>query len=89
MKNQRLITGIELLPNGTEMQVVKVAEVREQKLIVRWEYWREAQMRSYHGQPGEVDLGDIFGGTSESSDVRRLCLLARHLICLDIVAEWV
>ena len=59
MKNHRLITGIELLPNGTEMQVVKVAEVREQKLIVRWEYWREAQMRSYHGQPGEVDLGDI------------------------------
>ena len=27
MHNQRLITGVELLPGGSEMQVVKVAEV--------------------------------------------------------------
>jgi hypothetical protein len=59
MRDQRLLCGTELLPNGTEMQVIKVVEVRDQKISVVWEYWREAQMRSYHGSPTEYDLGEI------------------------------
>ena len=60
MQNQRLITGVELLPDGSEMQVVKVAEVTpELKLQVVYEYWRAGFERSYHGAPAEYDLGCI------------------------------
>ena len=51
---------VELLPDGSEMQVVKVAEVTpELKLQVVYEYWRAGFERSYHGAPAEYDLGCI------------------------------
>lgn len=60
MQNQRLITGVELLPDGSEMQVVKVAEVTpEMKLQVVYEYWRAGFERSYDGAPTEYALGCV------------------------------
>ena len=48
----RLISDAEKMSQGDQE-----AELRG--LRVTWEYWRMNQVRSFHGEPAVVDLGEI------------------------------
>ncbi|MGC1673463.1 MAG: hypothetical protein WA739_14480 [Candidatus Acidiferrales bacterium] len=55
------ITNIEL-SGPTTLQpsnIERDKSERELLLSVRWEFWRAGYERSYHGEPGIVNLGEI------------------------------
>jgi hypothetical protein len=53
------IAGIELLSAEAPGPETSAAITAAEPVQVCWEFWREAQQRSFHGAPAVIELGEI------------------------------
>jgi hypothetical protein len=59
MRNQKVLVGVEILPPSEETGTALVPDAESATAKIIWRFWDAGYQRSFHGEPGVIDLGDL------------------------------